>query len=131
MGTTDGGALSKILPLVSIHGAHTTLMYTTRNSNRLSFSFLACLVICFEHSGHIFFIYFLFYFQINGLGRYETGLMWSVHTNRNIVISTIIDWTWFTISFAFPMVQSLYLTCKKFKTQILIVTIRDNRKAQI
>ena len=71
----------------------------------------------------------IFIFQINGLGRFESGLMWSVHTKENIIISTFVDWSWFILSFASPMVQSLYLTCKKFKTQILIVTIRDNRKA--
>ena len=72
--------------------------------------------------------------QTNALGNIYVGLWWSVKTDLNFTLSTILDWTWFGISFACPLLQSIYLTCKdrkkgEYRTHILNITIRDNRKA--
>jgi len=71
-------------------------------------------------------------FQTNALGNIYVGLWWSVKTDLNFMLSTLLDWSWFSISFVCPMVQSFYLNWKdrkKYNTQILNITIRDNKKA--
>ena len=73
------------------------------------------------------------YLQLNALGDYQKGLWWTVDSYPNPIFSTIVDWTWFTLSFAFPLLQSFYLTLKDrktYKTQILNIKITDNRKSK-
>ena len=75
---------------------------------------------------------FHLHLQTNALGNIYVGLWWSVKTDLNFMLSTLLDWSWFGISFVCPMVQSFYLNWrdrKKFNTQILNITIRDNKKA--
>ena len=78
---------------------------------------------------------FHLHLQTNALGNIYVGLWWSVKHELNpwnFTLSTILDWTWFFFSFVCPLLQSIYLTCKdrkKFKTQILNITIRDNKKS--
>ena len=57
------------------------------------------------------------------------GLWFNVHNDSVQLILEIVDKLWLLMALLGPMVQSLYLTLKGLDTHGIIITIRDNRKA--
>jgi len=47
-------------------------------------------------------------FQINALGIWEHGWFLYVHDPKYVIVATMIDWTWFVLSFISPIVESAY-----------------------
>ena len=48
------------------------------------------------------------FLQINALGIWEHGWFLYVHDPKYVIVATMIDWTWFVLSFISPIVESAY-----------------------
>ena len=60
------------------------------------------------------------------------GLWWDVRGDSFILIGDIFaNHLSFILNILFPLIQSQYLSCKRFKTHSLIITITDNKDAKM
>ena len=70
--------------------------------------------------------------HLNALGDLtNNGLWWKVRNPELREIFQIFDYCWLVFALALPMIQSGYLTWRRFHSHVIILRLCDNRRTKI